>query len=61
MPRELPQFYMFSSSHGNIYIFLFYKTRNKGEEMKRELVLVSLRFLYSCGILRFRNTLGLMP
>jgi hypothetical protein len=44
-----------------IYIFLFYETRNKGEEMKRESVLVSLRFLYSCGILRFRNTLGLMP
>jgi hypothetical protein len=55
MPREFPQFCMFSRSHENIS-FLLNTKQERSEEIKREL-LCKERLPYSCGLLRFGNTL----
>jgi hypothetical protein len=41
-------------------IFLFYEMRKKGGNKKR-VVLCKGRFLYSCILVKFGNTLDLMP
>jgi len=55
MPGELPQFYMFPCSHGNISFL-----RNQKEARKlKESCSHKGRFQYLCIHLRFGNTLGL--
>jgi len=56
MPRELPQFYMFSHSHGNTS-FLLNTKQERSEEIKRG-CLCKERLPYSWVLLRFGNTLG---
>ncbi len=57
MQGELPQFYMFPHSHGN---FILFTKRERSKEIKGELFAKG-RFQYSCILLRFGNTLEVMP
>ncbi len=50
----------FICSHVPMELFLFYEMRKKGGNKKR-VVLCKGRFLYSCVLLKFGNTLDLMP
>ncbi len=55
---HLPQFYMFPRSHGN---GSFLRIGKEARKFKRVFVCVMGRFLYSCVLLRFGNTLRFMP
>jgi hypothetical protein len=57
MPGELPNF---TCSHVPMEIFLFYKMGKKWGN-KKESCLCNGRFPYECVLLRFGDTLGLMP
>jgi hypothetical protein len=57
MQGELQQFYMFPHSHGN---FILFTKRERSKEIKGELFAKG-RFQYSCILLRFGNTLEVMP
>ncbi len=50
----------FLCSHVPMEVFLFYETRKK-EVNKKQSSLRKGRFLYLCVLLRFGNTLGIMP
>ncbi len=58
MSGGAPQFYMFPCSHGNMSFVLNQKEARKSKElfMKGEVLI-----LVRCVLLRFGNTLGLMP
>jgi hypothetical protein len=49
------------SSHPGFWAYFFCTNRERSEEIKREFFLCKGRFPYSCVLLRFWNTLGLMP
>jgi hypothetical protein len=59
MPGVLPNFIC---SHVPMEIFLFYKTGKKPGNQKKSCLHKGRngRFLYSCILLRFQNTLGIM-
>jgi len=54
MQGQLPNFYIFSHTHGNISFL------QNGKEARKykESCLNKGRFLYKCVLLRFRNTLS---